>query len=194
MTRRGGGWRTCQLGGEEGFTGDKMNNVGARPSGTLAHQEWPALSNLVLFVVSICAPHSLRIECQGGYVESVQSYDSAANDVWSLGVILINLAFGRNPWKQACPRDETFAAYVQNNDFLQSILPMSNELNEIIKSVFCLNPKKRITLPELASRVHACSSFTIPEPFMYSTPAASDPTRDPRDNGDKEDSGVDLRS
>ncbi|KAF9421660.1 hypothetical protein BGZ94_008769 [Podila epigama] len=102
----------------------------------------------------------LSPECQGGYIEMVKSYDSTANDVWSLCVILINLVFGRNPWKQACPRDETFSAYVANPNFLQTILPMSSELNEIIKSVFCLNPKKRITLPELARQVQACKSFT----------------------------------
>lgn len=100
------------------------------------------------------------IECQGGYVERVTSFDSAANDVWSLGVILINLVFGRNPWKQACPRDETFSAFVLNNDFLQTILPMSDELNDIIKSVFCLNPRKRLSLPEFARRVQECTSFT----------------------------------
>ncbi|KAF9185894.1 hypothetical protein BGZ51_002355 [Haplosporangium sp. Z 767] len=102
----------------------------------------------------------LSPECQGGYNEVVKSYDSASNDVWSLGVILINLVFGRNPWKQACSKDDTFAAYMLNNDFLQTILPMSSELNEIIKSVFCLNPRKRITLADLARRVQACRSFT----------------------------------
>ena len=100
------------------------------------------------------------IECQGGYVERVTSFDSAANDVWSLGVILINLVFGRNPWKQACPRDETFSAFVLNNNFLQTILPMSDELNDIIKSVFCLSPKKRLSLPEFVRRVQGCTSFT----------------------------------
>ncbi|KAF9932815.1 hypothetical protein BGZ67_004562 [Mortierella alpina] len=166
----------------------------------------------------------LSPECQGGYQDIVKSYDSAANDVWSLGVILINLVFGRNPWKQACARDETFSAYVLDNNFLQTILPMSGELNEIIKSVFCLTPSKRITLPELAARVQACGSFTAPE-FLSRPPtwtAASAPvipdgavvntvaktapasyvaTASPRraddtlfNNGDKEDSGVDLRS
>ncbi|GJJ77825.1 hypothetical protein EMPS_10184 [Entomortierella parvispora] len=178
----------------------------------------------------------LSPECQGGYVEMVKSYNSAANDVWSLGVILINLVFGRNPWKQAYPRDETFSAYILNNDFLQTILPMSSELNEIIKSVFCLNPRKRIGLAELEQRVLACGSFTSPD-FLppsagSSNPPASgaataamaagpggamvsasvvaqavtaaqiaraaQPSPHPDDklynNGDKEDSGVDLRS
>ncbi|GJJ68873.1 hypothetical protein EMPS_01219 [Entomortierella parvispora] len=125
----------------------------------------------------------LSPECQGGYVESVKSYDSAANDVWSLGVILINLVFGRNPWKQACPRDDTFSAYVVNNNFLQTILPMSTELNEIIKSVFCLNPKKRISLPELTRRVLECPCFTSPDfsaPPPPSTPTAVADAASPR--------------
>ncbi|KAF8946813.1 hypothetical protein BGZ47_011327 [Haplosporangium gracile] len=152
----------------------------------------------------------LSPECQGGYIESVKSYDSAANDVWSLGVILINLVFGRNPWKQACPRDETFSAYAQNNDFLLTILPMSIELNEIVKGAFCLNPKKRITLSELAQRVQACRSFTAPEfPSEASAISAASATvqtsfltttsgvyltSNLHRTDDKEDSGVDLHS
>ncbi|KAF9204552.1 hypothetical protein BGZ49_005162 [Haplosporangium sp. Z 27] len=101
----------------------------------------------------------LSPECQLGYAESVKSYDSAAIDVWSLGVVLINLVFGRNPWKQACARDETFLAYSNNNEFLGTLLPMSNELHDIIKAVFCLDPGKRITLPELTKRVQVCQSF-----------------------------------
>ncbi|KAF9144058.1 hypothetical protein BGX30_013951 [Mortierella sp. GBA39] len=152
----------------------------------------------------------LSPECQGGFSESVKSYDSAANDVWSLGIILINLTFGRNPWKQACPRDETFSAYAQHNDFLQTILPMSTELNEIVKGAFCLNPKKRITLSELARRVQACRFFTAPEfpseaSVVSAVTAASQssfsttmsgvyPTSNLHGPDDKEDSGVDLQS
>ncbi|KAG9321571.1 hypothetical protein KVV02_003207 [Mortierella alpina] len=115
----------------------------------------------------------LSPECQGGYIVAVKSYDSAANDVWSLGVILINLVFGRNPWKQACLRDETFVAYAHNNDFLQTILPMSSELNEIIKSVFCIDARKRISLADLVHRVQACKSFTSPDYAASTMPSAS---------------------
>ncbi|KAF9898294.1 hypothetical protein BX616_004234 [Lobosporangium transversale] len=102
----------------------------------------------------------LSPECQGGFNKAVEFYDSAANDVWSLGVILINLVFGRNPWKQACAKDETFMSFVLNPDILQTILPMTDEMNEIIKAVFHLDPAKRIKLPELIARVQACKSFS----------------------------------
>lgn len=83
------------------------------------------------------------------------------NDVWSLGVILVNLTCGRNPWKQACPTDETFRAYLQNPDFLRSILPISTPCNELLKRIFALNPLARISLAELKAEVISMSTFTM---------------------------------
>ncbi|CAG8802097.1 12203_t:CDS:2, partial [Gigaspora rosea] len=102
-------------------------------------------------------------ECQGGLYERVSSYETAPNDVWSLGIILINLVCGRNPWKQASLSDETFSAYIQNPEFLKTILPISDELNEILNDVFALDPEKRISLSEFKERVLECDSFLMPE-------------------------------
>lgn len=86
----------------------------------------------------------------------------APNDVWSLGVILVNLTCGRNPWKQASFQDSTYRAYARSHDFLKTILPLSDELNDILGCIFNPIPELRITLPELRSRILACSSFTVP--------------------------------
>lgn len=85
----------------------------------------------------------------------------APNDVWSLGVILVNLSCGRNPWKQASFQDSTYRAYTSSKDFLKTILPLSDELNDILGRIFNPNPEHRITLPELRSRIKACSHFTV---------------------------------
>jgi serine/threonine protein kinase len=84
----------------------------------------------------------------------------APNDVWSLGVILVNLTCGRNPWKQASQEDSTYRAFTKNEKFLKTILPVSDELNDILARIFTSDPKKRITLPELRRRIIACSKFT----------------------------------
>ncbi|CAG8782265.1 22591_t:CDS:2, partial [Dentiscutata erythropus] len=102
-------------------------------------------------------------ECQGGLYERVSSYATAPNDVWSLGIILINLVCGRNPWQQASLSDETFSAYIQNPEFLKTILPISDELNEILNDVFELDPEKRISLSEFKERVLECDDFLMPE-------------------------------
>ncbi|KAI5462829.1 kinase-like domain-containing protein [Mariannaea sp. PMI_226] len=100
-------------------------------------------------------------------------YMCAPNDVWSLGVILVNLTCGRNPWKQASFQDSTYRAYITSKDFLKTILPLSDELNDILGRIFDSNPDQRITLPELRTRIMACSHFTVPPMSTPPTPPAS---------------------
>ena len=101
-------------------------------------------------------------------------YYCAPNDVWSLGVILVNLTCGRNPWKQASYEDSTYRAYTKSQDFLKTILPVSDELNDVLGRIFTRNPEERITIPELRARILACSRFTEqPTAAPLSTPPAS---------------------
>lgn len=98
-------------------------------------------------------------ECYKAYGASC--YQSAPNDVWSLGVILVNLTCGRNPWKRAELCDDTYSAYLHDPCFLQSILPLSIELDAILHRVFEPNPNKRITLTKLRKAIIHCPCFTI---------------------------------
>lgn len=101
-------------------------------------------------------------------------YASAPNDVWSLGVILVNLTCGRNPWKRAAPSDSTFRAYLKNPRFLRTILPLSLELDDILRSIFELDPLKRISIRDLRDKVQRCRRFTTgPGPAMCTTPPPS---------------------
>ncbi|PBP24527.1 Ran1-like protein kinase [Diplocarpon rosae] len=88
------------------------------------------------------------------------AYRCAPNDIWSLGVILVNLTCGRNPWKQASVADSTYRAFTWNPDFLRTILPLSGELSEILGLVFQRNPADRITVSEFKRRILQCSSFS----------------------------------
>lgn len=87
-------------------------------------------------------------------------YSSAANDVWSLGVMLVNLTCGRNPWKRASFEDSTFRAYLKDPSFLKTILPLSSEMVCILSRVFECDPAKRITIPELRQLILECPCFT----------------------------------
>lgn len=101
-------------------------------------------------------------ECLGQNASSKRPYYYCApNDVWSLGVILVNLTCGRNPWKQASTEDSTYRAYSRNPRFLKTILPLSDELDDILARIFAINPDQRITLPELKQRILACPRFTV---------------------------------
>lgn len=115
----------------------------------------------------------LSPECQGGLFERVDRYSTEMNDIWSLGVILVNLTCGRNPWRQACPNDETFRAFVGNPDFLRTILPISRATNHILKGLFALDPAHRTPLSELRRQVMAVETFTMtPEELKHAHSAA----------------------
>ncbi|KAF3164585.1 hypothetical protein TWF225_001648 [Orbilia oligospora] len=104
-------------------------------------------------------------ECQQSPSRGSACYASAPNDIWSLGVILVNLTCGRNPWKRASQSDSTFRAFLKDPGFLRTILPLSAELDLILRRIFEINPAKRITIPELRYRIHHCSRFTTNSPL-----------------------------
>lgn len=114
-------------------------------------------------------------ECQQQAPKPYASYASAPNDVWSLGVILVNLTCGRNPWKRACYEDSTFRAYMRDRDFLKTILPVSPQLTAILNRVFEVDPSKRATLQELKEMILACDRFTT----LSSVPQAYSPPYSP---------------
>lgn len=113
-------------------------------------------------------------ECQTPSPKAYSCYASAPNDVWSLGVILVNLTCGRNPWKRASYEDSTFRAYMKDPKFLRSILPISAELDSIMRRIFEFNPVKRITIPELRDLIMRCPRFTATK-SAAPTPMASPP-------------------
>ena len=115
----------------------------------------------------------LSPECQGGLFERLESYSTRSNDIWSLGVILVNLTCGRNPWRQACPNDETFRAYVHNPEFLRTILPISHQTNHILKGLFALDPRDRLSLRDLRSLVSQVSTFTMTDDELRTAHSAA---------------------
>jgi len=113
-------------------------------------------------------------ECQATAPSPASCYASGPNDVWSLGVILVNLTCGRNPWKRASVDDATFRAYLKDSRFLSSILPLSPELDGILRRIFECNPARRITIPELRELIIRCPRFTTRCRLPHSPPPELD--------------------
>lgn len=109
---------------------------------------------------------------------------------------MVNLTCGRNPWKQASFEDSTYRAFTRSPDFLKTILPLSNELNDILGRIFARNPDERITLPELRRSIIACPRFTVPAvPTMtaLATPPVSPPASpEPSEYVDCQDATIDF--
>jgi len=53
---------------------------------------------------------------------------------------------------------------------LKTILPLSDELNDILGMIFERNPEDRITVSELKRRIIECSSFSAPQ--VYTPPTS----------------------
>jgi hypothetical protein len=89
-----------------------------------------------------------------------RAYSPLHNDIWALGIMLINLATGRNPWKSATLDDPTFRKYRRNpRNFLPSVLPISEELNDVLVQVLAIDWKKRISLSKFRAAVNSIRTF-----------------------------------
>ncbi|KAF8843910.1 kinase-like protein [Paxillus ammoniavirescens] len=99
-------------------------------------------------------------ECQGGEFAPTGSYSPLFNDIWSLAIILLNLATGRNPWKSASSSDPTFQAYLLDPlNFLPTVLPISAEVNSILCRMLEVDWRHRITLSEVRAAIKEVDHF-----------------------------------
>lgn len=107
---------------------------------------------------NIILPHIA--ECVGSIQASIP-YSTRRSDIWALGVILINILTGHNPWQIASvSRDEGFERYCRNGvAFLTSILPISGEAAQLISRALDPNPRTRISIPELRQAVLDIRTF-----------------------------------
>lgn len=111
---------------------------------------------------------------------SMKYFPTLAGDIWSIGVLCLNIVCSRNPWPVASMAENAdnkiFRSYILGDHcVLRSILPISNSLSHILNCVFRLNPNDRISLSRFAQELVACNFFSD-EPVVQQlqTPNESD--------------------
>ncbi|KAI8841784.1 hypothetical protein BJ741DRAFT_593287 [Chytriomyces cf. hyalinus JEL632] len=108
-------------------------------------------------------------------------YSPAANDVWALGVILLNLLFGKNPWFEAHMTDAIFSAFaISNPNILRQQFNLTLQFDAILRRVFELDPRRRCSVQDLKLLVESVTHFVEKE--ATSTTAASSTAKSTANN------------
>ncbi|KAI8087617.1 kinase-like domain-containing protein [Gilbertella persicaria] len=78
-------------------------------------------------------------------------YDAAASDTWSLGILLLALMFGRNPWQEASSADPAFNEFKRNPIMLkQQLFPeLSDATYRLLESVLTIDGSDRPSVAEM---------------------------------------------
>ncbi|KAL5514383.1 hypothetical protein ACEPAG_2471 [Sanghuangporus baumii] len=112
-------------------------------------------------------------EVLGGFGVKLKRYSSPRADIWALGVILMALVASCPPWSEAsveakdyrypgeCVTDDRFLAYALfEPDYLYNAFPISRDTNEILKSIFTLDPHQRTSIKDLRTRILNVKTFS----------------------------------
>ncbi|KAJ3271896.1 hypothetical protein HDV01_006110 [Terramyces sp. JEL0728] len=108
------------------------------------------------------------------------SYHPAANDVWSLGIILINLLTAKNPWNMASDKDKHFQHHIYSEelqDTFQEKFGFSPQICKLLRSIFHLDPFCRPTAAQLHTAFSEISGYfchCIPVKYLPLTPISPD--------------------
>ncbi|KAK0215597.1 kinase-like domain-containing protein [Armillaria fumosa] len=101
-------------------------------------------------------------ECIGkefGYTPH-RRYSTRTNDIWALGVVLVTMVSRRAPWAVAMTTDFFFRSYLEDADHLGRSLPgISAGACTILKKIFRLEPRSRISLADLQREISELGSF-----------------------------------
>lgn len=89
-------------------------------------------------------------------------YPPSSCDVWSLGIILLNLITGRNPWNSSSSEDPAFRLYRTVPSLFFTDLPTSDEANMLVARALEVDWTQRITLKEMRRKVTTINSFYSP--------------------------------
>ncbi|KIP05659.1 hypothetical protein PHLGIDRAFT_42614, partial [Phlebiopsis gigantea 11061_1 CR5-6] len=97
-------------------------------------------------------------ECIGRET-GLSPFSNRASDVWSLGVILVNMISSRSPWSKALTSDNCFCEFLLNENYFREMLPISESANAILRQIFAYEPSERITIRALRKAVVDLDTF-----------------------------------
>ncbi|KAF8882207.1 kinase-like domain-containing protein, partial [Mucidula mucida] len=86
-------------------------------------------------------------------------YSTKQSDIWSIGIIAINIISSRAPWEKAGSSSSGFNRFLHDPAFLRSTFGVSKDTQAILKRILTLNPMARMSLPNLRAEIATVPSF-----------------------------------
>ncbi|GJJ11190.1 hypothetical protein Clacol_005422 [Clathrus columnatus] len=100
-------------------------------------------------------------ESWGGIFGLDLPYEGAPHDIWSLGVVLINMICSNYaPWKRATSQDTAFRQFLVSPSSALARYPLSPQVCRLLERVFKVEPKQRITLKDFQSAITKIKVFS----------------------------------
>ncbi|KAH9945355.1 kinase-like domain-containing protein [Epithele typhae] len=94
--------------------------------------------------------------------DSSEPYDTRRNDVWSLGIILVQLSLNiTGLWRDASPEDPSFAAYAADPSWLRQSLPISRGFAALLERALAIDPAAAIELEDFRRAIVELDTFWL---------------------------------
>ncbi|KAH9931678.1 kinase-like domain-containing protein [Epithele typhae] len=91
------------------------------------------------------------------------SFDRQQNDIWALGIILLELVCGCTMWEEATTAHATFRQFIRNPMSLRRTFPLSPACVSLLARVLAVDPAERLSLAEFRTALCEVPSFWIQE-------------------------------
>ncbi|SAM03609.1 hypothetical protein [Absidia glauca] len=95
---------------------------------------------------------------------SMDPYDAAASDVWSVGILLLAFLFGRNPWQEATAADPSFAEFKRDPSVLKDqLFPLlSPSCAHFLQGVLALRGEDRPSIDQVKEQFLQLDLLLLP--------------------------------
>ena len=71
-------------------------------------------------------------------------YDTALSDIWSLGIVIVNTLFSRNPWKTPTENDPIFKDFLRDpTSLFEHFTDLTQDTYNVIKHALHIDPSER---------------------------------------------------
>ncbi|AET41301.1 putative serine/threonine protein kinase KSP1 Ecym_8004 [Eremothecium cymbalariae DBVPG len=102
------------------------------------------------------------------YDERDDPYDCSKVDIWSIGVVLLNMVFHKNPFSVANQTDKSFCYFAANREALFDVFPtMTYDLFQLLRHCLTIDPTNRY-LQGMREELSRLGEYTLDDEY-YNT-------------------------